>query len=209
MASTFDSIPPVPNGYKRQSLKDHDVFCIQRSNSPNNSFIWIPVKDLLANGTLDGINFTHSFGRRNFGGYCIVNTKEAVIRQNIAFVEQASSVEKYGGFFVSRNLFLYGKNPKIASWYDAQCLAEEFSSYYDYKVSSHLVFGSEYDSIIQWIIQSKTFDMSFFWGPYSEWTQEVSIDEMYAVIRYGFQRVLLRRTNRYNRVGFRIALTIY
>ena len=75
---------------------------------------------------------------------------------------QAESIEKYGGFYISRYQIsmqdtkaqsLKNRKPiDNVSFYDAMSIANSFEN--SKNVKSHLPFGAEYDSILAWIIKS-------------------------------------------------------
>ena len=142
--------------------------------------VWVPVSLLEANGTLDGISFTEKFGRRNYQNasrFYETLTDELL---------QIESVKKYGGFYLSR--YNISKNKKTGKpqsvkgfmpWVaidfdDAKKLASTIED--NETVKSHLTLGAEYDSILEWFIQSKArsyaeiaYDSSN-WGNY--WNRE-------------------------------------
>lgn len=125
-------------------------------------FVWVPVKFLEANGTLDGENFTKKFGRRNYHdddlskyGFYETLTSE--------LLEQVESVEKYGGFYISRYNISEDLEEKAHS---VKCTiplgnstAEESDSIAatienNDVVKTHSIFGAEYDSMLEWLIIS-------------------------------------------------------
>lgn len=144
--------------------------------------VWVPVKLLKNDGTLNGVDFNQKFGRRNYSEEDMYSETLSIELKN-----QAISVEKYGGFYISRyNISCHfvhnaGIQPKSIKgyfpWGDIEChlakkVAETFM--YDECTKSHLTYGAEYDSVMAWIIKSKSktldevaFDSSN-WGNYAD-----------------------------------------
>lgn len=154
--------PPIPERYEYVCGKWNNGFVIERS-SDGTQFVWIPVGNLESNGTLDGNSFTEKFGRRNYQGFPF---SEKVFHEpleaEISF--QIESIKKYGGFYLSR--YKISKNEKTGrpqsvqgempwtniNFYDAKRVASLMES--KDKLKSHLTFGSEYDSVLEWFIES-------------------------------------------------------
>lgn len=127
-------------------------------------FVWVPVGFLPANGTIDGKKFDVQFGRRNYlndkfnekGGYYEPKTFELSL--------QNSSVKKYGGFYISRYYISENKRTgKMQSIKDEWSLTrndynQAFNRASSFErsdsVKSHLLFGAEYDSVLEWFIAS-------------------------------------------------------
>lgn len=153
--------PPIPEGWEHVEGEWSDGFVIQ--DSKGNQFVWVPVGFLDANGTLDGTNFSEKFGRRKYkddefsdGEF---NEKlEAELRK------QLESVQKYGGFYISRYNISKNKQTGDAqsvkgempwtniNWNDSMKAANTFGD--GVSVTSHLPFGAEYDSTLEWFIKS-------------------------------------------------------
>lgn len=160
--STNYENPPIPEGYKHVLGKWNNGFVIERS-SDGSQFVWIPVGYLDANGTLDGVSFTEKFGRRK---YCNEEFSESEFYETLTrdLTLQLESVKKYGGFYISR--YNISKNKKtgkpqsvkgVMPWvkinvYDAKEVASTIED--SETVKSHLTFGAEYDSILEWFIKS-------------------------------------------------------
>lgn len=147
-------IIPIPEGYQRTSEE-----LVIRRISDKSEFVWIPVEMLDENGTLDGLNFNNKFGRRRFHNERFSET-EYVDEMTIELKEQIKSVEKYGGFYVSRFLISKSNNEVIQSKKNAEPLvnvtfdeavqyAESFGN--GKNITSHLLYGAEYDSILCWL----------------------------------------------------------
>lgn len=154
--------PPIPEGYKNICGEWNNGFVIERY-SDGSQFVWIPVESLNSNGTLNGVLFTEKFGRRNYlnkdfskDGFNEIFTDELAV--------QYMSVKKYGGFYISR--YNISKNEKTGepqsvkgekpwtniSFYNAKEIAAIFEK--GDTITSHLVFGAEYDSVLEWLIES-------------------------------------------------------
>lgn len=133
---------------------------------------WVPVGLLKANGTLDGVHFNEKFGRRNYQRKNYLNYEFSDDKYHETFngklVLQYESVRKYGGFYISRyNIICYNFNfsnmiiqsirgvyPKTRiNLNEARRIAAKFEK--SDTITSHLTFGAEYDSVLEWFIESK------------------------------------------------------
>ncbi len=145
-----------------------------------NQFVWVPVSLIDADGTIDGFNFNQKFGRRDyfddkFGGG---QFHESFVGE---LLMQFESVKRYGGFYISRydiSKSLDGKPYSVKAvkpWVrinfeDARAVASTIEN--THMVMSHLTFGAEYDSVLAWLISSRTktldeiADDSSKWGNY-------------------------------------------
>ena len=177
--------PPIPDGYKHICGEWNNGFVIKRF-SDGSQFVWIPVGSLDSNGTLDGEHFSEKFGMRNY------QSDESSYREfngklKAELFKQHKSVKKYGGFYISRynisknldgNLqSVKGAMPLVnINFYDAKKFASTIENRKE--VKSHLTFGAEYDSILEWFIKSKAktpneiVNDSTKWGNY--WNTENS-----------------------------------
>lgn len=157
--------------------------------------MWIPVGILDSNGTLDGVSFTEKFGRGNYRNNEASKRdywKNEVSKDEYSddeFALQIESVKKYGGFYISRyniSLSLIGK-PQSVKWampcakinfFDAYRLALNIED--SEAVKSHLTFGAEYDSVLEWFIKtnartrSEIEEDSSNWGKYGNHARRVS-----------------------------------
>ena len=177
--------PIIPEGYKHVCGEWNNGFVIERC-SDGSQFVWIPVGSLDSNGTLDGEHFSEKFGRRNY-----MNDEFSDVEFNEALkgelLEQLESVKKYGGFYISRYNISKSSagNPQsvkgIRPWgkinfNDAKKIASTIED--NEAVKSHLTFGAEYDSVLEWFIKTevKTFaeiaEDSTEWG--NHWNTENS-----------------------------------
>lgn len=155
--------PPIPNNYEYVKGKWNDGFVIRRKED-GSEFVWVPVGSLKANGTLDGKNFDQQFGRRNWcgddfseNGYYEPMTEE--------LKRQLVSVERHGGFYVERYDVSINKHtgrpqaikqklPAIFFLRERVMeIVDGMESHSEF-VSSHLIYGSEYDCVLQWFIES-------------------------------------------------------
>lgn len=157
--------PVIPDGYKYVAGAWNEGFTIERE-ADGSQFVWVPVGSLPANGTLDGINFIEKFGRRNFQRQMFSDAK---IHEHMtpALAAQMESVKNYGGFYVSAFNISMGNDGKIhavkgampmtnVSCEAAKQLAESFET--GKTLKSHLLYGAEYDSILEWMIASKAYN---------------------------------------------------
>lgn len=177
--------PPIPEGYKHVCGEWNNGFVIERC-SDGSQFVWIPVGSLDSNGTLDGEHFSEKFGRRNYMNDEFSDDKfnEAL---NGELLEQLESVKKYGGFYISR--YNISKNSAgkpqsvkgVRPWVninfdDAKKIASTIED--NEAVKSHLTFGAEYDSVLEWFIKTEVKTLaeiaedSTEWGNY--WNSENS-----------------------------------
>ena len=159
--STNYANPPIPEGYKHVCGEWNNGFVIERC-SDGSQFVWIPVGSLDSNGTLDGEHFSEKFGRRNYRNneFSDDEFNEAL---NDELLEQLESVKKYGGFYISRYNISKSSAGKpqsvkgVMPWVninfdDAKKIASTIED--NEAVKSHLTFGAEYDSVLEWFIKT-------------------------------------------------------
>lgn len=123
--------------------------------------VWIPMKFVEADGTLNGHEFTEKFGRRysnecNFSEYEYHEEIDDVLRKQI------SSVKKYGGYYISRYDISHSdmvprsisqQDPwRLINFYQAKLVAGSFEIAHG--VKSHLMYGSEFDTMRAWVNQT-------------------------------------------------------
>lgn len=154
--------PPIPEGYKHVCGQWNNGFVIER-DSDGSQFVWVPVGSLDSDGTFDGDHFQEKFGRQNymneeFADYAYNEDLKGELHK------QLRSVEKYGGFYISRYNVSKSSTGKprsvkgVMPWvditfYDARNYA--FLIEQSEAVKSHLIFGAEYDSVLRWFIKTK------------------------------------------------------
>lgn len=176
--------PPVPEGWIHVCGEWNNGFVIERV-SDKSQFVWVPVGSLKTNGRINGCKMT-KFGRRN-SYYAKLLNKDSQSYELLTgvFTRQIDSVNKYGGFYISCYLISWSqasiKSKRIysfASFEDAKEAAASIVKNNDL-ISSHLVFGSEYDSVIEWIgdyNQNKDCEcinnIYNFYGYMMEWSEE-------------------------------------
>ena len=154
--------PPIPEGYKYVCGEWNNGFVIERC-SDGSQFVWIPVGSLNSNGTLDGEHFSEKFGRRDYMNdeFYFGKFNEAL---NDELLEQLESVKKYGGFYISRYNISKSSAGKpqsvkgVMPWVnikfdDAKKVASTIED--NEAVKSHLTFGAEYDSVLEWFIKTE------------------------------------------------------
>lgn len=150
--------------------------------------VWVPVGLLEANGTLDGVSFTEKFGRRNYRNNEFSKTgyHEPLDGQ---LVVQKKSVDMYGGYYITR--YPISKDKESGVLLRSVKNAEPWTSIMYHTViekayffhgtaiaGSHLTFGAEYDTALEWIIETGTKtreeieEDSTAWGNY--WNAEHS-----------------------------------
>ena len=156
--------PPIPEGNKHICGEWNNGFVIER-RSDGSQFVWIPVGSLASNGTLDGVLFTEKFGRRNYRHNEFSKNEfheELTATEELAL--QIESVKKYGGFYISRYNISKSSEGKpqsvkgVKPWVninfdDAKKMSATIVEDNEV-VKSHLTFGAEYDSVLEWFIES-------------------------------------------------------
>ena len=175
--------PPILEGYKHICGEWNNGFVIERS-SDGSQFVWIPVGSLDSNGTLDGEHFSEKFGRRNYMNdeFSDDEFNEAL---NGELLEQLESVKKYGGFYISR--YNISKNSEgkpqsvkgVMPWVninfdDAKKVASTIED--NEAVKSHLTFGAEYDSVLEWFIKTEVKTLAEIAEDSAEWGNHWNTD---------------------------------
>ena len=168
--------PPIPERYKHVCGKWNNGFVIERC-SDGSQFVWIPVGSLDSNGTLDGEHFLEKFGRRNYMNdeFSDDEFNEAL---NDELLEQLESVKKYGGFYISRYNISKSSEGKpqlvkgVMPWVninfdDAKKVASTIED--NEAVKSHLTFGAEYDSVLEWFIKTEIKTLAEIAEDSTEW----------------------------------------
>lgn len=165
--------PPIPEGYKHVCGEWNNGFVIERC-SDGSQFVWIPVGSLDSNGTLDGEHFSEKFGRRNY-----MNDEFSDDEFNEALNgKQLESVKKYGGFYISRYNISKSSAGKpqsvkgVMPWVnidsdDAKKIASTIED--NEAVKSHLTFGAEYDSVLEWFIKTEVKTLAEIVEDSTEW----------------------------------------
>ena len=168
--------PPIPEGYKHICGEWNNGFVIERC-SDGSQFVWIPVGSLDSNGTLDGEHFSEKFGRRNYRNneFSDDEFNEAL---NGELIEQFESVKKYGGFYISRYNISKSSEGKpqsvkgVMPWVNinfdnAKKVASTIED--NEAVKSHLTFGAEYDSVLEWFIKTEVKTLAEIAEDSTEW----------------------------------------
>ena len=168
--------PPIPEGYKHVCGQWNNGFVIER-DSDGSQFVWVPVGSLDSNGTLDGEHFSEKFGRRNYMNdeFSDDEFNEAL---NGELLEQLESVKRYGGFYISRyniSKSLEGRPQSVKGvmpWVninfdDAKKIASTIEG--NEAVKSHLTFGAEYDSVLEWFIKTEVKTLAEIADDSTEW----------------------------------------
>ena len=128
-------------------------------------FVWTPVGLLTDTGTLDGIYFNEKFGRMNYKDH---EFSESEYHEPLAseLLFQKKSVEKYDGYYSSR--YDISKDEKTGKprsvkgadpWTNINfSTAKEIASTMveSETVTSHLMYGAEYDTREKWAMESGT-----------------------------------------------------
>ena len=151
--------PKIPKGFKHIEGAPENGFVIQSTSG--NQFVWVPVEALTPNGTdNNGKTYEALFGRRTFGQKSIDLTKNEFWEDEVPSLKlQRMFVEKYGGFYVSR-FSISATNKSVPetmpivdiNMWDAETRAKSVEC--SDEISSRLMYGSEYDSLLEWILES-------------------------------------------------------
>lgn len=161
--------PPIPDKFIHLGGEWSNGYIIESLRTAQ-QFVWIPVGLLEANGTLNGFDFNQQFGRRNYRGDDF-STDGFFEPLDKTLRKQIESIRKYGGFYVSR--YIVSRDERNAyrgscytvrrvqknveplvnkDWNQAKAISELIEVGLD--VSSHLLYGAEYDSALEWVIES-------------------------------------------------------
>lgn len=165
--------PPIPEGYKHVCGEWNNGFVIERC-SDGSQFVWIPVGSLDSNGTLDGKDFSEKFGRRNY-----MNNEFSDDEFNETLNDELlESVKRYEGFYISRYNISKSSEGKpqsvkgVMPWVninfnDAKKVASTIED--NEVVKSHLTFGAEYDSVLEWFIKTEVKTLAEIAEDSTEW----------------------------------------
>lgn len=154
--------PPIPAGYRHIKGEWDTGFVIGQCRDARfdsvSEFVWIPVCVLAADGTLNGSEYNVQFGARDYGysGQPSRNVPEELQKQ-------AESVEKYGGFYISRYPMSMDDDGRLCSVagnvpytminrVSAKKAAEQFECGSD--AVAHLPYAAEQDSVLAWLLQT-------------------------------------------------------
>ena len=154
---------------KVRSIKWQNSNKVETLMRTYDQFVWTPVGLLTANGTLDGIHFNEKFGRMNYHNVTFSDSEmEYQYHESLVgeLLFQKESAYKYDGYYSSRyNISkdeVTGK-PKsvkgVKPWTHVKFLtAKEIASAMieSETVTSHLMYGAEYDTREKWIIETGT-----------------------------------------------------
>lgn len=168
--------PPIPEGYKHVCGEWNNGFVIERC-SDGSQFVWIPVGSLDSNGTLDGKDFSEKFGRRYYKKNAFPDDE---YNEDLSdeLLEQLESVKRYGGFYISRYNISKSSEGKpqsvkgVKPWLntnfrDVKKIASTFEN--NEAVKSHLTFGAEYDSVLEWYIKTEVRTLAEIEEDSTEW----------------------------------------
>lgn len=158
--------PPILEGYKHVCGEWNNGFVIERYYD-GSQFTWVPVGILDYNGTSNGW-LMEKFGRKNYRNDNFAKSEfseDGFYEETYLMKNQWISVMNYGGFYISR--YNISKNEKTGkpqsikgampwtsiNFADVMKVAATVED--SVKVKSHLPFGLEVDSVLEWFIQSK------------------------------------------------------
>ena len=171
---------PIPEGY-RYEWGVLETGCVIEREIDKSQFVWIPVSLLDENGVLDEKRRKEKFGIRlpQLGSQIEISK---IWTNELAM--QYESVKKYGGFYISR--YNISKNEKTGrpqsvknanpysgvSFNFAKATAAKLENVESIK--SHLVYGAEYDSVLNWFYKSgartchEIYFQSTWWGHHAK-----------------------------------------
>ncbi len=154
--------PHVPAGYKHIRGEWDSGFVIRYIKNEFESeseFVWIPVGALRADGTQDGVHYDRQFGTRKELKY----SGEPSLKVPEELAGQMESIEKYGGFYMSRYpvsldddgepCSVARRVPVTMSLRSAAKTARRFEGGPD--VSAHLPYAAEMDTMLAWLVQTE------------------------------------------------------
>lgn len=150
-------------------------------------FVWTPVSLLKPNGTLDGVSFNEKFGRRKHRD---VKFSEDGYHEDLVgdLALEKESTDKYDGYYSTRYDIsidkktgkprsVKGKEPLVyMDGMEARTTAKILVE--GEIVNTHFMYESEYDTIVEWVKETKTMspqeiaEDSTKWGNY--WNTESS-----------------------------------
>ena len=155
--------PPIPKGYMYAFGEWYNGLVIERL-SDSSRFTWVPVGMLEANGTLDGNSYNAKFGRRNYGkNEFSENRFHELLTADLMWKIGISN--KRGGFYISscaisKNKFT-GNPQSIKGEYPWTNIdfnnAKKIASIMETgrNLRSTLILGAEYDTVLEWFMQSE------------------------------------------------------
>lgn len=153
---------PIPKGFRHIKGEWDTGFvirqCLDERFESASEFVWIPVCSLNADGTLDGVSYAEQFGARDYG-------YSGSPSRNIPaeLLEQAESVKKYGGFYMSRfpvSMDDDGSPCSVAERMPytmvTRVAAKKAACTYNGgpDVTAHLPYAAEQDSMLAWLAQT-------------------------------------------------------
>lgn len=169
--------PPIPEGFYK-SEGNWDTGFVITSKYDGSQFVWVPVQ-YLTRAYVDEETITEvKFARRNYREMSTDFSKTEDPKTE-EFLLQEESIMKYGGFYISRYTISKGNGKAPVStkggmpWVmvnqkEAIEIASRMIDRTDIK--SHLIYGAEYDSVLEWLIETNARSMedividSSYWG---------------------------------------------
>ena len=161
--------PIVPEGYRHVKGTDWETGFVIERKKDGSKFTFVPVGALKPNGMLKDMQFNQKFGRRKW----YPNDPDELGEEPIAGIEtllwlQNQSVRKYGGFYISSypisvSEFLepssgvHFRYCTMINFNRAKHIAENFEN--TPQISSHLLFGAEYDSMLEWLMETEAISL--------------------------------------------------
>ena len=157
--------PVVPDGYRHIVGTDWKTGFMVERKKDGSKFTFVPVGYLKPNGTLKDMQFNEKFGRRKW----YPDDPEELGEEPITGIEnllwlQNQSIREHGVFYISRYTIsvseflkpssgVYSRYCTMINFNRAKYIAESFEN--TPQISSHLLFGAEYDSMLEWLVETE------------------------------------------------------
>lgn len=211
--------PIIPEGFE-YLLGDEETGFIIKDKETQIMFTWIKVGEIVPTGILYGSE-REPFGRRFRKDEAIEFMEGEKVKKEL--LKQYISVKKYGGFYVSSHLLEY-EEKKFGNLSYEKAFELSKNVIKRENVSTHLLYGAEYDTMYEWIgargadpcdydwekikveeIRKK----NIFFRDLNEWTQEEPSDtSLFKVLRRGSIREKLAKGVSFEGNACRVALLI-
>lgn len=161
--------PVVPEGYRHITGTDWKTGFVIERKKDGSKFTFVPVGCLKPNGMLKDMQFDEEFGRRKW----YPHDPEELGEEPIMGIEnplwlQNQSIREYGGFYISSypisiSEFLkpssgvYSRYCTMINFDRAKYIAGSFEN--TRQISSHLLFGAEYDTMLEWLVETEAISL--------------------------------------------------
>ena len=182
--------PPIPKGYEHICGEWNNGFVIERETD-GSQFVWVPVGSLAFFGRrlYREEKAYNDYLKNRYIRTSLPPWHEVVVRLSLSregyhdsltneLTLQQESIKKYGGFYISRYNISKSSKGKPQSikgampWVNIDFLdARKFAANIEDNeaVKSHLTYGAEYDSVLEWFIESKVRTLEEIAGDSTNW----------------------------------------